>query len=142
MNYKKYCSERFQFVLVNKKNDIICQRYFEIKQYKTEVFTSIIITKKLIDKCANLVANDLKVKSEDYQYKKNRLNLTNKIKLIEHSSYLVFKIIIDDKIRIMKLIPTGIYPPTIRYNINIRHIIPIIIKLIQKVLSNKLNLLY
>jgi len=134
------CFSKFQFVLANAKNDIICQRYFQIKGYKEDVFKNIFVIKELIDLCANLIKNDLKIQSEKYQYKHNRIIHTNKIKPIEHCIYIVFKVIVDDKTRIIKLIPIGIYPASIRYSINIRQQIPSIIQLIQNTFSKKLCL--
>ncbi len=132
----KYFS-KFQFVLVNAKNDIICQRYFQINGYKEDIFVNIFIIKELIDLCTNLIKNDLKIQSEKYQYKQNKIIHPSKTKPIKHSVYIVFKIIVDDRIRIIKSIPTGIYPSKIRYNINIRKQISPIIQSIQDTLSKK-----
>jgi len=59
--------KKFEFVLYINGN-IICQRYFSVKNYNKEVKYSMDL-KWCVDECVRIIKNDLTEKSRDYLYR-------------------------------------------------------------------------
>lgn len=147
---KKYeDQQRFEFLLyIN--NHIICQRYFNIRNYNDEVLTSIEL-KELLDEISGMnngefgtlgiIPKYLKDKSVDYLW--NNYN-PYYIKPEEGNKNIFDKIddfqfeIKVDKISVAKSQFSGNYfQPKVRYAVDIKEIIPSIISEIRQFFSQK-----
>ncbi len=146
---KKIEEQRFEFVLyIN--DHIVCQRYFNVKDYNPDSIKSLEM-KELIDRLAGLnigtigqhgmIPSRLKKQSVDYlwenynpyfvQTEENSKGKTEKIDTFQ------FEIKVD-KVMVAKTQFSGnIFPPKVRYQVDIREIIPQIITEIRDYFSQK-----
>lgn len=146
---KKIEEQRFEFVLyIN--DHIICQRYFNVREYNPDSIKSLEM-KELIDRIAGLnigtigqhgiIPSRLKQKSVDYlwdnynpyfvQTEETNKNQTEKIDNFQ------FEIKVD-KVTVAKTQFSGnIFPPKVRYQVDIKEIIPDIMTEIRDYLSQK-----
>ena len=135
--------KKFEFVLyIN--NNIICQRYFSVRNYNRDVIRSLEL-KECVDDCVEIINRDLKVKSIDYLYKQyneyvkqtqEELDL-NRQNIYDNEDVFDFQIKIDDKPVITKRFSGNIHPQRVRYSVDVRSIIPIIINTIQETFSQE-----
>ncbi len=133
--------KKFEFVLYINGN-IICQRYFSVKDYNSDVKKSLDL-KWSVEECANIIKRDLKAKSVDYLHRqfnpykpqtKEEVEMTKK-DLGQKEDYYEFEIKVDDK-QIAKTRFTGnIYPQRVRYSVDVRGLIPKLISSIQDTFS-------
>jgi len=136
---KKIEEQRFEFLLYINGN-IICQRYFIIKGYNPTVLKSMEI-KELIDTCTDFIKNDLKAKSEDYLWGYFNPYGPQKVEevrnIFDNEDIFEFEIRVDKR-SVAKTAFTGnVYPPKVRYSVNIKELIPGIIAEIQSTFSKK-----
>lgn len=146
---KKIEEQRFEFVLyIN--DHIICQRYFNIRDYNEDSNQSLEM-KELIDNIAGMnidnigtmgiIPTFLKAKAVDYlwinynpyyiQPEEGSKNIYEKLDNFQ------FEIKVD-KISVVKTQFTGnFFPPKVRYDVNIKEIIPAIMAEIRHFLSQK-----
>lgn len=135
--------KKFEFVLyIN--NHIICQRYFSVKNFNRDVVRSLDL-KWCVDDCVEIINRDLKAKSIDFLYKqynefvKQTQEELDSIRqdIYENEDVFDFQIKIDDKPVITKRFTGNIHPQRVRYSVDVRSIIPIIINTIQDVFSQE-----
>lgn len=135
--------KKFEFVLYINGN-IICQRYFSIKNYNKEVKRSMDL-KWCIDECVGLIKDDLKDKSVDYLYKQynpykkqtqEEIEAT-KGDLNEKEDVFDFEIKVDDRVVGKTRFSGNIYPQRVRYSVDVRKLIPQIISTIQDTFSQE-----
>lgn len=141
--------QRFEFVLyIN--DHIICQRYFNIRDYNEDAIQSLEM-KELIDNIAGMnidsfgtmgiIPSYLKAKAVDYlwnnfnpyylQIEEGNKNIYEKVDNFQ------FEIKVD-KISVGKAQFSGnVFPPKVRYDVNIKEIIPTIMTEIRHFLSQK-----
>ena len=128
--------KKFEFILYINGN-IICQRYFSVKKYNSKVIKSYNIM-ECADDCVRLIQNDLKSKTYDYLYKNyNPHKKQLKEEVIYEDVYkdedvFDFEIKIDDRSVVMKRFTGNVYPQRVRYSVDVRRIIPSIIKEIRE----------
>lgn len=135
--------KKFEFVLYINKN-IICQRYFSVKNYNKDVRSSIDL-KDCIDDCIQIIQTDLKEKSRDYLYKQYNPWLKQTQEEIDGSNredvntedVFDFEIKIDDKPVIKSRFSGSPYPQRVRYSVDVRKLIPGIISTIQDTFSQE-----
>lgn len=135
--------KKFEFVLYINQN-IICQRYFSVKDYNKDVKRSTDL-KWCIDECVKIIEDDLKEKSVDFLYrqynpyqKQTQEEITsNKENPTEKEDVFDFEIKIDDKVVIAKQFSGTPYPQRVRYSVDVRKLIPEIIANIQDVFSQE-----
>lgn len=135
--------KKFEFVLyIN--NNIICQRYFSIRNYRKEVLRSMDL-KWCVDDCVHIIESDLKDKSVDYLYKQynpfeeqtqEQVDLTKK-DLLQKEDVYHFEIKVDNRVVSQKSFTGNIYPQRVRYSVDVRSLIPRIISHIQDVFSQE-----
>jgi hypothetical protein len=146
---KKIEEQRFEFVLyIN--NHIICQRYFSIKDFNEDSVKSLEM-KELMDTIVGInngnygnmgiLTNHLKNKSVDYLWKNYNPYLPQKEEVyknnFEKEDVFDFEIKID-KMTVAKSRFSGNYfPQQVRYQVDIKEIIPNIISEIKDFLSQK-----
>lgn len=135
--------ERFEFVLRINKN-IICQRYFEVKGFNEEVLNSYDL-KTSVDNVVDLIEERLKLNTRNYLW---RFHSTFDEKQdpadvpvdgIWDNGMDIFDLTIkmDGKTLITRPFYGNYYPPRIRYQVDIKDMIPYIVDSIRDTLSAK-----
>ncbi len=172
MNDRKIEQHPFEFVLRINGN-IICQRYFNIHNFNPDVIESLEM-KELLDSIAGMNNNDfgqmgiipkfLKDRSSEYiQFFEDNPHLSYKAgeesekNIWAKEDNYTFEIKIDDEVVGLILFSGNVFPPKIRYKVNLKHktniwgereldengkaihldIIPSIVKEIKKTFSQK-----
>ena len=146
---KKIEEQRFEFVFYINKH-IICQRYFSIKDFNENSLSSLEL-KALMDKIVGMdtngfgglgvIPNHLKNKSMDYLWK--FYNPYNPPKedpyknLFEKEDIFDFEIRVDKNVVAQSFFSGNFFPPQIRYQVDIKELIPNIIFEIKDTLSQK-----
>ena len=149
-NYtKKIEEQRFEFVLYINDN-IICQRYFNVKDYNPDSIKSLEM-KELIDRIAGLnistigqhgiIPNKLKEKSVDYLWEnynpyfiQTEENMRNKPLKLDNFQ---FEIKVDKVLVAKTHFPNYFFTPSVKYKVDIKEVIPEIITEIKDYLSQK-----
>jgi hypothetical protein len=134
--------KKFEFVLYINGN-IVCQRYFSVKNYNKEVKRSMDL-RWCIDECVRLIQNDLKNKSEDYLYKQYspwKKQTQDEVDvnrgLSEKEDSFDFEIKVDDRPVIKSRFSGNLYPQRVRYSVDVRKLIPELIETIQDTFSQE-----
>jgi hypothetical protein len=123
-------------------NNIVCQRFFQLKGYNDKVLKSIEL-KELIDDVVEIVQRDLMNKTRDYLYshynpfEPQDPETSQRINIYENEDVFDVEVRIYDKIVAKKRFTGNVYPPKVRYSVNIKELIPEIISTIQEKLSQK-----
>lgn len=127
---------QFDFTLfINDK--IICQRFFKCNNYdKNHIdFNNSI---EIITSTTDLIKDLLKSESVDLLWKNYNSNIEKKMFYKTHKNELVkIDISYNSKLIASSCIETYVYQPKVKYNVNIRPIIPFIISNIRVCLENK-----
>jgi len=144
-------AKKFEFTLLINGN-IICQRYFGVKNYNQDSIKSYEL-RDCIDRCVELITGSrtfshpetLRAKTEDYVWENYNPYLDEyplpEQKDDEKEDIFKFQIKIDNKVVIETDFSGNIYPPKVRYSVDIRRIIPQIVTEIQETLAlSKLEL--
>ena len=130
--------KKFEFLLkIN--GHIIYQRYFSVKNCNPEITRSMDLY-WTCKECVRLVEEDLKIKSENYIWENYRPYefLKEPIKKIEYKrDVFTFEIKVDDKVVMSQIFSGNPYPQRVRYSVDIRNIIPILIEEIQDTFSQE-----
>lgn len=135
--------KKFEFVLYINGN-IICQRYFSVKNYNKDVRFSMDL-KECIDECVQTIQTDLKEKSRDYLYKQfnpwekqtqEEVDNSNR-EDSEKEDVFDFEIKVDDRPVIKSRFSGNPYPQRVRYSVDVRKLIPEIISTIQDTFSQE-----
>lgn len=133
--------KKFEFILYINGN-IICQRYFSVKNYNREVLKSLDMV-ECVNDCVRIVQNDLKEKSEDYLWKhfkpyhEQTEDDIPKGDIYEKEDTFDFEIRVDNRCVAKRTFTGNVYPQRVRYSVDIRKIIPTIIDTIQETLSRE-----
>lgn len=142
---KKIEEQRFEFVLYINKH-IICQRYFSIKDYNEKSPNSLEL-KELMDRIVGIndpmgiIPQHLKKKSIEYLWK--FYNSYNPPKaepyknIFEKEDIFDFEIRVDKSAVAQSSFSGNFFPPQIRYQVDIKELIPNIISEIKDTLSQK-----
>ena len=135
--------KKFEFVLYINGN-IICQRYFSVKNYNKEVKYSMDL-KWCVDECVRIIKNDLTEKSRDYLYRQynpwkkqtqEEIDIS-KMNNSEKEDVFDFEIKVDDRSTIKKRFSGNPYPQRVRYSVDVRKLIPELISNIQDIFSQE-----
>jgi len=146
---KKIEEQRFEFVLYINKH-IICQRYFSIRDYNEKSTNSLEI-KELMDRTVGMNNGDfgqmgvipkhLKKKGVDYLYKNYNPYYPQKPdsykNIFEKEDIFDFEIKVDKAVVAQSTFSGNFFPPQVRYQVDIKEIIPSIISDIKDTLSEK-----
>lgn len=142
---KKIEEQRFEFVLYINKH-IVCQRYFNIRDYNEKSIKSLEI-KELMDRLVGmngrlgLIPSRLKSKSIDYLWKNYNQYYQQKPEIgkniFEKLDTFDFEIKVDKNIVAQSTFSGNFFPPQVRYQVDIKEIIPDIISEIKDALSAK-----
>ena len=145
---KKVDEQRFEFVLYINKH-IICQRYFSIRDFNEKSILSLEI-RELMDRIVGvnnnvgqmgMIPNHLKNKSVDYLWKfYNPYQVQNEViskNNYEREDTFDFEIRVDKNIVSQSTFSGNLFPPQVRYQVDIKELIPNIISEIKDTLSRK-----
>jgi hypothetical protein len=133
--------KKFEFLLYINKN-IICQRYFSVKNFNEDVVRSLDIMYS-VDECSQLIEEHMENMSVDYlwthfnPHKIQTLDEVPKYDPNEKEDIFDFEIRIDGKTVAIKTFSGNTFPQRVRYSVDIRTIIPVIIRKLQETLSQK-----
>lgn len=141
--YKKIEEQRFEFLLLI-NGHIVCQRYFSIRGYNEDSINSMEL-KYAADDAVDLIETDLLAKTEDYLWKFHNPYKTQTQEEVEETKKVLgkkedifeFQIRVDKRPVIQKIFSGNLYPPKVRYQVNIKELIPEIISTIRVALSHK-----
>lgn len=139
---KKIEEQRFEFVLlINDK--IICQRYFNVRDYNQDVVKSLEL-KELMDTITGndgIIPNHLKKRTIEYlwdnynpYYIQTEEESKNNFDKIDNFQ---FEIKVDKEVICKSYFPANPYSPKVRYSVDIKELIPSIITEIRDYLSLK-----
>jgi len=127
-------NQKFEFILKLNEN-IVCQRYFSVKNYVNDSENSLDLYDSVTYICDdikdNLKSNTISVLSEHHNDEINNLgeneeNFTITVKKENHNI-------------IERTFPANVYPPRVRYSVDIRPKISRYLKEITDILSDKNN---
>ena len=128
--------KKFEFILSINGN-IICQRYFSVKNFNPKVLRSVDLT-ECVEECVRLIQKDLKNKTYEYMYNSYnpyRKQLQEDImveNIYDNEDVFDFEIKMDERTIIKKRFTGNVYPQRVRYSVDVRKLIPSIIKEIQE----------
>lgn len=112
---------KFEFILTL-ENNIICQRYFNVKDYNPESKNSIDLydtVKNICDDISNeLVTKTVEYMSTNHNYYDNTVIEENE-STIENEMFLI-EIKLEDELFITRGIEAKYYHPKVRYSVDIR----------------------
>jgi hypothetical protein len=146
---RKFEQERFEFMLrIN--GHPICQRYFDIRNFNEDSINSMEM-KELMDLLVGmnnssvgsmgLIPDYLKGESRDYlwgyynPWKVQKEEDVNKRDIFEKEDTFTFEFRVDDRTVAESTFTGNYFPPKVRYQVNIKKIIPAIISEIRDYLS-------
>jgi len=147
---KKIEEQRFEFVLrIN--NHIICQRYFNIRDFDDDQIIGLYEMKDLMDNICGMnngqfgslgiIPRFLKEKSVDYLWSNYNPYFSNSETNNKSNSDRIdnfqFEIRIDKRTVSQSIFSGNAFPPKVRYAVDIKEIIPNIINEIREQLSRK-----
>ena len=151
---RKFEDQRFEFVLTINDGKIVCQRLFNVFDYNEEVINSLdlkelsdIISGVNIDDLGSMgiIPNFLKKKSIDYLW--NNFNpyyvpsedVTVKpmVEKADKIDYFQFEIKVDKRTVIKSQFSGNLFPPKVRYQVDIREVIPSIMAEIRRFFAQK-----
>lgn len=135
---------KFEFILTLGGN-IVCQRFFNVKNYNPLALNSLDIY-EYVKKICNDISDDLKIKTSDYlcENQKYFLNLDNvEDETIETKENFLLQLKLDDHVFITRTFPANYYHPKVRYTVDIRPMLKKILSTLTDILSSKdLELVY
>ena len=132
-------TDKFEFILRINEN-IVCQRYFNIRGYNESSKNSMELRWELSD-IVDTIQTYLKEKSEDFLWT-NYNPFSNKNSVVRDNQksdedYFTFEIRVDGRKIITERFTGMSFPPKVRYSVNIKSLIPSIISKIQRCLSKR-----
>lgn len=134
----------YEFYLYINGN-IVCQRYFKVANFNKKSVRSVDI-KEMIDSVTYIIQKDLHNKTRDYlyfyynEYSEQLPEEIDRKNIYENEDFFDVELKIDEKTVIKKRFSGNIYPPKVRYSVNIKELIPEIISIIHDTLCER-NLL-
>lgn len=145
---KTFAEYRFEFILYINEH-IICQRFFDIRNYNEKVLNSYEI-KELVDNIVGMnngdwgsmgiIPNYLKKKSIDYTwdgYDPYYIKEEEVKNLFEKLDDFQFEIKVDKRTVVKSGFSGNFFPPKVRYAVDVRKIIPEIMSEIRDFFSEK-----
>jgi hypothetical protein len=143
MTNRKYANLPFEFYLrINGNERPIVGRNFGVRGYNSQALKSMDL-KYCIDEIVSLIETQFKHKSEDYLYRYfNPYEVQNpddidRRNVFEDEDVFTFEIKAYGRTVATKQFSGNWYPPKVRYDVDIRGLIPTIISKIQETLSEK-----
>jgi hypothetical protein len=133
---KSELTTKFEF-LITLEGKIICQRFFNVKGYNTNVRRSLDLY-YTIRGVANDIQNDLTKKSVDYLFENEKfLGSSSDQSSVSNSEAYTMQVKLGDDVIIARQFPASIYPPKVRYTVDVRPQIKSILARISDTLSQE-----
>lgn len=138
---KSYQTYPYEFLFMINGNPIV-GRNFLIKNFNRDSVNSIEM-KDVIDDVVDVIKLHFKNNTYEYLYKyynyfvENSEEQTEVKDIYENEDFFTFQIKVDGKVVIQKIFTGNDFPPKVRYDVDIRKIIPKIIDIIQNGMSQK-----
>lgn len=114
-------STKVEFLL-SLSGNIICQRFFNVKDFNHNAKRSLDITIDMSNICEE-ISNDLKEKTLDFlnsnqnYYPVLESGTTNEV---EEEEYFLLELKLNDAVFIQRIFPAHVFPPKVRYSVDIR----------------------
>lgn len=128
---------KFEFLLTLEGN-IICQRYFNVKDHNPDARTSMELHDYVKEIC-DQISHDLKIKSSDYLCE-NQNFLSNSENVEElndkKNEYFLLEIKLGDDVFIQRIFPAYYYHPKVRYTVDIRPMLKRFLSELTDILSS------
>ena len=124
--------EKFEFILSIEDN-IICQRFFTVKNHNINTLNSIEVY-ECVEKIKDLINKQLLLKTVDVidEFFKEDVS-----KLHEQKENFTITIKKGSRLIMTRIFPADVYPPKVRFSVDIRPQISYILKELTDVLSDK-----
>jgi len=142
---KNYENLPYEFLLLINNKPIV-GRNFSIKGFNNESIRSLEL-KETIDEVIYIIREQFKDRSFDYLYKyynpyitqdeKELLERSHKVNIYENEDIFTFQIKVKGRVVAESIFSGNDYPPKVRYDVDIRKIIPEIIATIQRGMTLK-----
>jgi hypothetical protein len=144
---KVYKTFPYEFLFLINGNPIV-GRNFPIYNFNKDSLSSIELI-ELVNDCVNILKNHFKNKTYDYMYKYNNPYFyttstedkeeieTKHVDIYENEDIFTFQILHKKRVVVEKIFSGNDYPPQVRYDVDIRKILPKIIDQIQQGLNQK-----
>ena len=129
---------KFEFLLTL-ENNIICQRYFNVKDHNPNSRRSLDLHYYVQQICEE-ISHDLKIKSSDYLCENQNyfLNSENVEELNDKKNeYFLLEIKLNDDVFIQRIFPAFYYHPKVRYTVDIRPRLKKILSELTDILSSE-----
>lgn len=129
---------KFEFLLTLQGN-IICQRYFNVKDYNPDATRSLDIY-EYIKNISEDIREDLKIKTSDYLCQNQDYFLDNEVvedeDVAEKENFLI-ELKLDNHVFMSRIFPAHFYHPKVRYTVDIRPKLKTILSKLTDILSSK-----
>ena len=139
---KSYQSYPYEFLFMINGNPIV-GRNFPIKNFNRESLSSLDL-KDVIDDVVDVIKLHFKNNTYEYLYKyysyftENNNNEEYEVRdIYENEDFFTFQIKVNNRVVAEKIFTGNDFPPKVRYDVDIRKIIPKMIEIIQIGLSQK-----
>jgi len=128
---------KFEFLLTLEGN-IICQRYFNVKDYNPIARKSMNLHEYVKNICEE-ISEDLKIKSSDYLCENQNYFLNSEV--VEEvandvKEHFLMEIKVGDDVFIQRIFPAWYYHPKVRYTVDIRPKLKTILSNLTDILSS------
>ncbi len=129
---------KFEFILTLEGN-IICQRYFNVKDHVPQARRSMDLHYYLKNICDE-ISEDLKIKSSNYLCENQNFILNSES--VEDSNedrkeHFLLEIKLNDDVFIQRIFPAYYYHPKVRYTVDIRPKLKMILSDLTDILSSE-----
>jgi len=135
---------KFEFILTL-ENNIIIQRFFNVKGYNPQVKKSLDLYQSVKEICEE-ISYDLKMKSMEFMYENLEFFLDPEVVETEtdiKEEYFLLRIKLEDAVFISRIFPAHVYHPKARYSVDIRpKVRPFLSELTYVLSSDKLETSY
>lgn len=129
---------KFEFLLTL-DNNIICQRYFNVKNYNPKSKRSLELYDYLKE-ISEEICEDLKTKTYDFLYENQNylLNFGDTEEVIENKKEdFLLEIKYNEEVFISRVFPAQYYHPKVRYSVDIRPILKRVLSNLTDILSSE-----
>ena len=129
---------KFEFLLTLEGN-IICQRYFNVKDHNPVARRSMDLHDYVKEIC-NQISHDLKIKSSDYLCEnQNYLSNSENVEVVSDNKneHFLLEIKLGDDVFIQRIFPAYYYHPKVRYTVDIRPMLKKILSDLTDILSSE-----
>ena len=129
---------KFEFILTLEGN-IICQRYFNVKDHVNQARRSMDLHYYIKSICEE-ISEDLKIKSSNYLCENQNYFLSSEYveDLPEKDrEHFLLEIKLEDDVFIQRIFPAYCYHPKVRYTVDIRPKLKIILSELTDILSSE-----